>query len=279
MSRRDADMMDNPKDFIEYLTPEISFEDLVLPEHVVERLFRYLREFRYRKLLAEFGLPPRKRLILDGPPGCGKTSIAHAMAHKARRKVGYVHTERLINSRMGRSARNVAGLFDALGNRNCILLLDEMDSIATTRQWNAQSTSDEYARVTNSFLRALDGYKGNSLIIGATNMADTLDRAVWRRFDDIITMKPPSMDAYVKLMELRMDRYTLSDTLREEILEIMSMNKLSMADSDRLCTDIKKSVVMRAKPKSEVDEVCTVIEMADVEDVAAGIHSRQILQY
>lgn len=266
----------NTEPLFEYIEPEITFADLVLPDHVEESLSQFMKEFQYRKLLEEFGLKHRSRLMIEGPPGCGKTSIAHAMAHKIRRKVGYVHTERIISSYLGETGKAIDKMFRDLGSRNCVLLLDEVDTVASHRSYvGGHGASNEMSRATNALLRALDSYKGNSMIIGSTNMASSIDRAFWRRFDDVITMEAPTLEAYEELIDKRMEGYTMSEEVRDELIDVVSMNNLSMADADRLCSDVKKNVIMAAKPKSAVEDVSTVVEMDYLEGASMRVHMRQ----
>ncbi len=264
--------------YMEYLEAGTSFKDLVLPEAIVKSLDRFLNEYKHRKALQRVGLKPRRRLLLSGPPGCGKTSIAHALAHQAKVKLAYVHTERLIDSHLGFTPNAVRNLFDELGSRRCVVLLDEIDMIASHRVSHSNDgAGDEMARSTNAFLRALDSYKGNSMFVGTTNANDAIDRAVWRRFDDVIDVPMPTDEAYQRLVDKRMKHYPMDSNIRDEVIDVILMNRMSMADADRYCEDIKKNVVidMNLDPNIEdLADIQFIVKTEHVQNATNGVMLR-----
>lgn len=262
-------------ELVRFIKPEITFKDLVLSDSLRLTLDQFQKEFRYRKQFQKYGLRARRRLILSGPPGCGKTSIAHALAAKARRQVGYVNMEELIDSWLGQSAKNVSRLFTQLGKRNCILLLDEMDMVAKKRVYGEMGAQNEMARVTSALLRALDSYKGNSMIVGATNVGGTLDPAVVRRFDDVIQMGMPDRESYEKLFDLRMAAFEISKKVRAELIETMVKNDFSLADADLLCSDVKKQVLLSFPPTAAREDISTIVHKEHITLALSGARARK----
>lgn len=261
--------------FIRFIKPEVTFDDLVLSTSMRTMLNQFQKEYQYKRQFEKYGLKARRRLLLSGPPGCGKTSIAHALAAQAKQKVGYVDIEQIIDAFLGQTSKNVADMFLQIGDRNCIVLLDEIDMLAMDRTYGLTGIGNEMARATNSLLRALDAYEGNAMIVGATNLAESLDSALIRRFDDVVQMDEPDKTSYEKLFELRMDGYDVPDKVRDKMLQTMLKNKFSLADADRLCSDVKKQVLMAFKPSALTADISTAVRLKHLATAMRGARARK----
>ena len=170
-------------------TPAIRFSDMALPETLSERLKRVLLEQRQQKRLREHSLSPRRKLLFLGPPGSGKTMTASALAGELHLPLFTIMLEGLITKFMGETAAKLRLVFEAIRQTQGVYLFDEFDALGTHR--GQSNDVGEIRRVLNSFLQLLEKDDSQSLIVAATNHPELLDRALFRRFDDVIEYKLP----------------------------------------------------------------------------------------
>lgn len=162
------------------ITPRKSLYDLVLPPHVESVICSLIEEQNRSELLRSHGLEPRHRVLLTGPPGNGKTSLAEAVANTLYVPFLVVRYEALIGSYLGETAQRVGQLFDYVRSRECVLFFDEFDVVGKERG-DAHETG-EIKRVVSSLLLQIDALPSYVIVITASNHPELLDRAVWRRF-------------------------------------------------------------------------------------------------
>lgn len=164
--------------------------DLVLNASTKLQVQRLLNEVRHWSELDQAGVPRRNTVLLSGPPGTGKTSVAKAIAHELGRPLVTARVEGLISSFLGETGANLQRLFEFIGRGTYVLFLDEFDSLGKMR--DDPSDHGELRRVVNSVLQQIDDFAGSSIIVAATNHSQVLDAALWRRFDAVIEMPLPS---------------------------------------------------------------------------------------
>ena len=152
---------------------------------------RVLDDVKFGSKLEAGGLPRRNKVLLFGPPGCGKTSVAAAIGAELGRRVLVLRPEGMISSFLGKTAANLLQIFEYLDSGEYVLLIDEFDTIGADR--DTSDTTGEMRRLTNSLLQQVEGYRGPSIILAATNRPEILDSALWRRFDQVIEMPLPSL--------------------------------------------------------------------------------------
>lgn len=162
---------------------------MVLSPRVEEKFRRIEREYAARERLARYGLTPKKKVLLHGPPGCGKTLGAQRLAWNTGLPLLKVRFDALVSSYLGETASNLRAVFEAAEQRPCVLFLDECDSLASSR--SHPNDVGEMRRIVNSLLVLLDEYSAPGLLVAATNLTEHLDIAIWRRFDDIIEVPRP----------------------------------------------------------------------------------------
>ena len=165
-------------------TPSIRFSDMALPEALAERLKRVLLEQRQQKRLREHSLSPRRKLLFLGPPGSGKTMTASALAGELHLPLFTIMLEGLITKFMGETAAKLRLVFEAIRQTQGVYLFDEFDALGAHR--SQSNDVGEIRRVLNSFLQLLEKDDSQSLVVAATNHPELLDRALLRRFDDVI---------------------------------------------------------------------------------------------
>jgi AAA+ superfamily predicted ATPase len=170
--------------------PRIRLEDLVLPEDVLTACKELVEEQQRGELLRSHSLEPRHRVLLAGPPGTGKTSLAEALTEALALPLIVVRYEGAIGSFLGETAGRLRKLFDFVRTRQCVLFFDEFDTLGKER--GDVHDTGEIKRVVSSLLLQIDDLPSHVVVITATNHPELLDRAVWRRFQLCLSLPLPS---------------------------------------------------------------------------------------
>lgn len=160
--------------------PDVCCRDLVLPDQLHGQISEVLAEQRQRRALSERGFAPVHRLLLEGPPGTGKTMSAAVLAHELSLPLLTVRLDSLLSKFLGETATKLRLVFDAVRDQRAVYLFDEFDALGADRGGN---DIGEARRILNSFLVFLDQASAESVVIAATNHSSILDRALFRRFD------------------------------------------------------------------------------------------------
>lgn len=176
-------------ELLEPVASDLTIRDLVLAPPLADRIERILREQQNLSRLKENNLRPRQRLLFTGPPGCGKTMTASALASELGLALFVVRLDSLISRFLGDSLSKLRLIFEAAEETRAVYLFDEFDSIGYSR--DTSGDVGEMRRVLNSFLLFIEQLRSNSLIIAATNHGNRLDKALFRRFDDLIEFGLP----------------------------------------------------------------------------------------
>lgn len=231
---RDKDSLLELYDIVE---SNISLEDVVLPANQYELIRQILDERRHNEELSRHNLPPANRLLLCGPPGCGKTMTAHAIAHELSLPMAYVRIDGLVSSYLGQTSVNLRKIFSSLSNREIVLFLDEFDAIAKKRDDGHEL--GELKRVVTALLQNFDNMPGNIFLVAATNHEHLLDPAIWRRFNYTIHIGYPDEEQRKALIERWLNEYcTESD---------VNLQKLTNITADRSVAQIKELIISAAK--------------------------------
>lgn len=170
--------------------PERSFDDLILPNEVREISQEIVQEHYRLDLLRSYNLEPRNRLLLIGPPGNGKTSLAEAFAHALMVPLLIVRYEGVIGTYLGETAVRLHRLLEHARTRKCVLFFDEFETLGKER--GDRHETGEIKRVVSALLMQIDSLPSHVVVIGATNHAELLDRAVWRRFQVRMNLPAPT---------------------------------------------------------------------------------------
>jgi len=178
--------------------PENLRRDMVLSAAVESRFRRIEDEYQRRDQLARYGLTPRRRILLHGPPGCGKSLGAERLAANLALPLYRIHFDAVVSSFLGQTASNLRRVFTAPTDQPRLLLLDECDFIASAR--TGRSDVAEMARTVNTLLDLVERFDGPGLLVATTNLYDQLDPALFRRFDDVLAIARPGAEEIERLL-------------------------------------------------------------------------------
>jgi SpoVK/Ycf46/Vps4 family AAA+-type ATPase len=221
--------------------PKTRLSDMVLPAPTADRLSRILREQRQLAKLRSHGLQPRRKLLLLGPPGTGKTMSASALAGELDLPLFVIRLDGIITKFLGETAAKLRLVFDAISQTRGVYLFDEFDSIGTQRAM--PNEVGEIRRVLNSFLQFIDQEASESLILAATNHAEVLDHALYRRFDDVIAFEFPDQARIVEVLRAKLAPYPTGRIAWARLAEAAA--GLSYAEITRASEDAAKDMVIR----------------------------------
>ncbi len=242
---------------VEIKEPKRNLESLVLAQEIRNQLDLIVRENRKSEVLRTYGLRPILRVLFCGPPGCGKTVAAEAVAQALYLPLVLVRFDAVVSSYLGETAANLRKVFDFARTRPMVILFDEFDAIGKHR--TDEEEHGELKRVVNSFLQMLDSFRGETLLIAATNHQGMLDSALWRRFDEIVYFDRPNAEA-------------IEEVLRRNVRQIgvepnISLSKcsgdlvgLSHADAERISLQAVKATVLANQKAITLDTLQESIE-------------------
>jgi len=235
--------------------PKTRFVDMVLPDAARLALERLLVENRAADTLRSHGLEPRRRLLLVGPPGCGKTMTARAIAGETGLPLMAVQFHALITKFMGETGAKLHAIFHSMLTTRGVYLFDEFDVVGTSR--SAANDVGEARRVVNSFLQLMEHDDSESLVIAATNRVEALDEALFRRFDDIVMFSKPDAAAVKRLVENRLSVFA---PLGIRWSEVSSASRgLSHAEVVKACEEAAKSVVLGHRSSITTAEIVSAL--------------------
>jgi SpoVK/Ycf46/Vps4 family AAA+-type ATPase len=231
--------------------PKTRLVDLVVAEQVRESLLRIVEEQRHLNKLLEHGLSPRRKILLVGSPGTGKTLTASALAGQLGIPLFVVRLDALLTKFMGETAAKLRQIFDTLVTARGVYFFDEFDAIGGQRI--AANDVGEVRRILNSFLVMIEEDASTSLILAATNHPEILDHALFRRFDDVIEYDLPNVGQIAAILRARLGRFM------PKRIDIDSLANaapgLSHADVTRAAEEAVKNAVMQDRESINPNEL------------------------
>ncbi|SEO35076.1 AAA family ATPase [Mucilaginibacter sp. OK283] len=190
---------------VDFVMPNDNQIDLVFSKQLENAIGQFVTMNAHQNILRSAGLDVNSSLLLYGPPGCGKTTIARYISKTLNLPLVVARLDSLVSSLLGNTSKNIRKVFEFASKTPCILFLDEFDAIAKAR--DDQHELGELKRVINSLLQNIDEFTSNNILIAATNHHELLDKAIWRRFNHIIEIGLPGKDEIPDLLELYFKNY------------------------------------------------------------------------
>jgi AAA+ superfamily predicted ATPase len=223
------------------MTPSRRLASLILPEAATTGCSELVEEQMRAELLRSHGLEPRNRVLLSGPPGNGKTALAEAVAEAMAVPLVIVRYESIIGSYLGETSSRLGKLFDYVRGRHCVLFLDEFDTLGKERG-DAHETG-EIKRVVSTLLLQVDALPTHVVIVAATNHAETLDRAVWRRFQLRLKLPAPSITQAAEWIERTLKRFNWDSGCSAKSLATR-LDAASFSELEDFCLDVQRRIVL-----------------------------------
>ena len=233
------------------VTPVRNLEDLILPTEAKEAVRNLVSEQHRADILRSYNLEPRNRVLLAGPPGNGKTTLAEAIANALNVPMMVVRYEAVIGSYLGETAQRIGQVFEHVKSRQCVLFFDEFDVVGKERG-DIQETG-EIKRVVSSLLLQIDVLPSYVVVVTASNHPELLDRAVWRRFQIRLELPMPKqgqIEEWFKRFEKRTE-YSLELSPRSLAQRLRG---LSFAEVEDFGTDVLRTIVLE-QPDADIKNI------------------------
>jgi len=232
---------------LEKLTSEYSFKNLVCDDKVKEQLKYFIEEHHSVELLNKYELPIANKVLLHGPSGCGKTLASYVIAGELKKMMVVVNLGAIVSSKLGETSKNLAKIFRRAASEDCIIFIDEFDSLGKIRDYSQDH--GEMKRVVNTILQLFDYLPQSSIVIAATNQVEMIDDALMRRFDVNIKFDLPNESKIKELVELTLKngrfKFDKPKLVSKVIKESIGLSYYSIQKT--LISSIKRSLFYQAK--------------------------------
>lgn len=224
----------------ELLMPSHDLSELIVSDEINDKIRRILNEYRNRNKLYSYGLMNRRKILLEGVPGTGKTLTASIIASELSLPLYVVQMDKLVSKFMGETSTKLRQVFDSIASTTGVYLFDEFDAIGADR--SLDNEVGEMRRILNSLLQFIEQDSSESIIIAATNNQKLLDQALFRRFDDVLHYTLPDEDEIKRLFEHKLKSFDSSIRVTEKVIK--SAKGLSQAEIVRVCDDVIKYSIL-----------------------------------
>lgn len=249
------------QELIEVFQPKINLSNMVLDENIKKTLYKVIKEQEKWQILKSHNLEPKRKLLLTGAPGTGKTMTAQAIAGELGITVFIIRLDGLMSKYLGESIAKLRLIFDAMNDQRAVYLFDEFDSIGSHR--NQNQDVGEIKRVLNSFLINIEKDQSNSIIIAATNLPESLDKALFRRFDEILEYPLPDENHIIEIIKKHTKAYSFSTKVDYKILSKLALG-LNYSEIVRICNDTIKEMILNDLNKLEFATLKNLLKLRNV---------------
>ena len=224
--------------------PERRLSEVILSDQNRTVISEIAKEHHRADLLKSYGLSPRNRVMFIGPPGNGKTILAEALAYELMVPLLIVRYEGLVGSFLGETASRLQRIFDYVRQQKCVLFFDEFDVVGKER--GDTHETGEIKRVVSSLLLQIDALPSYAVVAVASNHAQLLDSAVWRRFQVRIEMPRPTQEQLIRFIQDYEKQASVKFGLSARtITEKVAFDSFSSVED--FCRDIYRRAVLDRK--------------------------------
>lgn len=228
----------------------IELESVILNPQVKNTVIEFIKQWESFDKLFKNGIPPLNKLLFYGPPGTGKTKLACGIANKLNLPLIIVQLDELISSYLGKTGKNISEVFEMAKKEPVIIFFDEIDTIAKHRNDNKEL--GELKRVVTVLLQNIDLFPATSILIGATNHDDLLDKALWRRFGLRLEINLPEEEERALMFELYLSAFNKGQEIDYKLLSKVTP-KINGSLINDICQNIKRSSIIENRKK--IDDI------------------------
>lgn len=244
----------NNNPLLEMYMPNDKISELIVSDNQKIKINRILEEFKNRDKLQAYGLSNRRKILLEGAPGTGKTFTASVIASELKIPLFVVQMDKIVTKFMGETSAKLRLVFEDIKKTMGVYFFDEFDAIGANRCLDNEV--GEARRILNSFLQFIEQDDSNSIIIAATNNHRLLDQALFRRFDDVIHYAMPEDDEIRAIFEKKLVKKYYTGEINISLIE--AAKGLSQSEIISACDDCFKSAILYNKQFNEADLIAVM---------------------
>lgn len=254
---------------LEKLTSDYSFDNLVCSPTISNELEYFIKEHTSIDRLKRFNLPVSNKILLSGPSGCGKTLASYVIAGELKKMMIVINLGAIVSSKLGETSKNLAKIFRKAASEECIIFIDEFDSLGKVRDYSQDH--GEMKRVVNTILQLFDYLPQSSIVIAATNQKDSIDSALLRRFDFSLKLELPTEKQILNLVELTLKdglfKFDKKSAAKKIISSSVGLSYYSIQKT--LITAIKRSIFNQDEVTVLTPTISTLLWKALIEEEKA----------
>ena len=265
-------------DIVEVSHPSILDEHIIFDKYILESLETFLSAYKKRDELISAGLQAQSTLLLYGPPGCGKTSVAKILSEKLNLPLITARLDGLVSSLLGSTAKNIRKIFEYATQQPCVLFLDEFDVVAKLR--DDKNELGELKRVVNSLIQNIDEFDNASILVAATNHHEMLDPAIWRRFNTVLELPLPNRDTISSIVnfELKTQKNDIQNSKKRFEIIVKEFIGLSHSAIRTILSNALRQTVLNPQKDASLSE-CTLLKEIFMHKRHASCTEAELIQY
>lgn len=270
---------DSRLQIVEVIPSDSERHQVVLTLEVDKQIKYFIDMVNHRSELELAGVNIKKTLLLHGSPGCGKTSIAHYISEQTGLPLVVARLDGIVSSLLGSTAKNIRKIFEYANSVPCILFLDEFDAIAKAR--NDQHELGELKRVINSLLQNIDSMPADKVLIAATNHAEMLDDAIWRRFVQTVEVGLPGQEEILEMIDIFSEPFTseLTNDSNKKRAFAKSVEGISPSDLKTVFDRVKVRCVLKKEMTIPVEALLNGVYAMKSKDRSEREYVRFLSEY
>ena len=251
--------------------PDYDLSELIVSDDISDKIHRILNEYRNRNKLYKYGMTNRRKVLIEGAPGTGKTLTASMIASELSLPLYTVQMDKVVTKFMGETSAKLRQIFDSIQSDVGVYLFDEFDAIGADR--SLDNEVGEMRRTLNSFLQFIEQDASESIIIAATNNQKLLDQALFRRFDDVWHYALPTEYEIQRLFEHKLMNYDENFKITKRLID--SAKGLGHAEIVKVCDDAIKLSILDMQPMTS-EKISTLLQ--ERKDIYAYKEKSEILR-